>query len=287
MDTWTIIIIILSVLVLMQIITYKNYHIKNNILSNIRNLNLLQNNNENAISNKNIAESENVAEPENVAESENIAESENVAKPENVAESDSIEDKKETTNKNEVFHVGPNNYSYLEAQAVCESLGSRLAKEDEIKDAWKNGANWCNYGWSDKQKAFYPIQKNYWNTRNCLKKENEPHPCGEIGVNGGFFSNPHIRYGANCYGVKPERSDKQIEREKKWNKNKDKYKHLLYKNMDKNELDKLKNEHYNKILNDMKKNNLVDELYEFNNLKVKWSRHESNNDLSNRIIISN
>jgi hypothetical protein len=27
--------------------------------------------------------------------------------------------------------------------------------------------------------------------------------CGRPGINGGYFANPNIKFGANCYGVKP------------------------------------------------------------------------------------
>jgi len=30
--------------------------------------------------------------------------------------------------------------------------------------------------------------------------------CGRPGVNGGYFDNPELRYGVNCYGPKPPQS---------------------------------------------------------------------------------
>ena len=28
--------------------------------------------------------------------------------------------------------------------------------------------------------------------------------CGKVGVNGGYFQNPNLRFGVNCYGTKPK-----------------------------------------------------------------------------------
>ncbi len=34
--------------------------------------------------------------------------------------------------------------------------------------------------------------------------------CGTPGINGGYFDNPELRFGVNCYGVKPSESDNDI-----------------------------------------------------------------------------
>ena len=31
--------------------------------------------------------------------------------------------------------------------------------------------------------------------------------CGRPGLNGGYFDNPHLKFGVNCYGVKDEHTD--------------------------------------------------------------------------------
>ena len=180
---------------------------------------------------------------------------------------------------NEVFHIGKNDFSYEEAHAVCQTLGSRLATEDQLKNAWKNGANWCNYGWTQGQKTMFPIQKDYWNARNCLKPKGQPNPCGEIGVNGGYQPSPHLKLGVNCYGKKPERTDEQIARERKWLEEKDKYDATSYGKLSKEELDRIRNKRYKKILAGMRKDILVNEVKEFNNLKLKWSKYNQNNVL--------
>ena len=180
---------------------------------------------------------------------------------------------------NEVFHVGNNKYTYEEAPAVCETLGARLATEEELKRAWKNGANWCSYGWTQGQKGMFPIQQEYWNTRNCLVKNGEKNPCGEVGINGGVFPTPHHKFGVNCYGKKPERSEAQIDRERKWLAEKNRMDALSYREFSKEELDVVRNNRYEKILKNMKKEILVNEIKEFDNLKVKWSRIPENNVL--------
>ena len=101
----------------------------------------------------------------------------------------------------EVFNIGNNMYTYDDAQSVCTSMGARLATYDEIESAYNNGAEWCNYGWSDGQSAYFPTQKSTWNT--LQKSESSKHSCGRPGINGGFIDNPDVRFGVNCYGKKP------------------------------------------------------------------------------------
>ena len=65
-------------------------------------------------------------------------------------------------------------------------LGGRLATRDEVKAAWNKGAEWCNYGWSANQMAFYPTQKTTWDKLQKIKgHEND---CGRPGVNGGYIT---------------------------------------------------------------------------------------------------
>jgi hypothetical protein len=109
----------------------------------------------------------------------------------------------------EVFHIPRNKYTYSDAADVCKRLNSRLATYDEVEDAYKNGANWCSYGWSDDQMALFPIQKSVYNE---LKKiPGHEHDCGRPGVNGGYISKKHSKFGVNCYGKKPFITDKDKE----------------------------------------------------------------------------
>lgn len=117
--------------------------------------------------------------------------------------------------KEEVFNVSNNVYTYEDAQAVCKSYGGRLATYDEIEDAYQSGAEWTSYGWSDGQHAYFPTQKATWN--ELQKVKGHEHDLGRPGVNGGYFDNPKIMFGANCYGVKPPMSaaDKALMEAKK------------------------------------------------------------------------
>ena len=121
-----------------------------------------------------------------------------------------IKKKTEILAKPEVFNVGNNLYTYDDAQAICKSMDARLATYDEVETAYNNGAEWCNYGWSEGQMAFFPTQKSTWNRLqqggDCKKKN----ACGRPGVNGGYFRNPNIRFGANCFGIKPDAKDSDL-----------------------------------------------------------------------------
>lgn len=107
-----------------------------------------------------------------------------------------------TATFDEVFNVGNNMYTYDDAQSVCKSLGARLATYDDVENSYNNGGEWCNYGWSEGQTAYFPTQKNTWN--NLQKSESTKHSCGRPGINGGYISNPNVRFGVNCYGKKPQ-----------------------------------------------------------------------------------
>ena len=59
----------------------------------------------------------------------------------------------------QVFHVPNNIYTYKDSKAVCKAFGAELADYNQIEKAYKNGAEWCGYGWSKNQMALYPTQK--------------------------------------------------------------------------------------------------------------------------------
>lgn len=111
--------------------------------------------------------------------------------------------------KKEVFNVSNNLYTYEDARAVCKALDSRLATYDEIEAAYNKGGEWCSYGWSEGQMAYFPTQKATWTElqKNPQTKNN----CGRPGVNGGYMENPYIKFGVNCYGVKPKPSEKDLQ----------------------------------------------------------------------------
>ena len=106
---------------------------------------------------------------------------------------------------NEVFHISDQVYTYDQAQCKCAVYGAKLATHKQIIDAYNKGGNWCSYGWSDgdgKSNAYYITQQS---TIDKLQKGPEKHhnDCGKIGVNGGYFQNKNLQFGANCYGIKP------------------------------------------------------------------------------------
>ena len=109
--------------------------------------------------------------------------------------------------KKEVFHLSNQDYTYEQAKCKCESYGATLATKAQITDAYNNGANWCTYGWTDNQSAYYPVQQCEYDKlqiENERLPDNEKKYCGIPGINGGFFPNPGIKFGTNCYGIKPE-----------------------------------------------------------------------------------
>ena len=106
---------------------------------------------------------------------------------------------------NEVFNVAKNNFTYYDAEPLCNALGAELATYEQVKEAWGQGADWCNYGWVKGQMAVYPTQKE---THEKLQAgpADQRNACGTVGINGGYFDNPEFRYGVNCYGKKPVQS---------------------------------------------------------------------------------
>ena len=137
----------------------------------------------------------------------------------------------------QVFNIPGNEYTFEEAKALCKAYGSEIATYNQIEDAYKSGAEWCNYGWSKDQMALFPTQKKTWNKLQKIK--GHEHNCGRPGINGGFIKNPNVRFGVNCYGKKPNITEEEqilmdnstpyplTESEKKINKLVEKYKKNL------------------------------------------------------------
>jgi hypothetical protein len=111
--------------------------------------------------------------------------------------------------KKQVFHVPGNTYNYKNADAVCKAYGAKLADYSEIEKAYKNGAEWCSYGWSDNQMALFPTQKKTWNYLQTV--DGHENDCGRPGINGGYIANENVRFGVNCYGYKPKRTEQEAE----------------------------------------------------------------------------
>jgi hypothetical protein len=115
----------------------------------------------------------------------------------------------ELTMAKQVFHVPGNKYTYENSKAICKAYGGRLANYDEINKAYDEGADWCSYGWSDKQMALFPTQKEKWEHLQTIK--GHEHDCGRQGINGGYIANPNVRFGVNCYGYKPKITKEEID----------------------------------------------------------------------------
>jgi len=104
--------------------------------------------------------------------------------------------------KQQVFNIPGNYYNYENAKAICKAYDADLATYEQIEQAYNNGAEWCNYGWSADQKAYFPTQIQTYKKLQAIKgHEND---CGRPGINGGYIDNPKVRFGVNCYGLKPK-----------------------------------------------------------------------------------
>jgi len=124
------------------------------------------------------------------------------------AESEPVTDESlfATPSQEEVYNVGNNIFTYDDANAVCKAFDGRMANIDEVTRAHDKGAHWCNMGWTDGQRATFPVQKEEWDK---LQKgpERRKNDCGIPGVSGGYFANDKMRFGVNCYGVKPSQRE--------------------------------------------------------------------------------
>jgi len=111
--------------------------------------------------------------------------------------------------KPQVFHIPGNKYTFDNADALCQAYGAKLANYDEIEQAYKNGAEWCSYGWSEGQMAYFPTQKKTFDYLQGV--EGHENDCGRPGINGGYIANPNVRFGVNCYGYRPKITEQEQE----------------------------------------------------------------------------
>jgi hypothetical protein len=63
--------------------------------------------------------------------------------------------------KPQVFHIPGNKYTFDNADALCQAYGAKLANYNEIEQAYKNGGEWCSYGWSDRSISLFSNTKRY------------------------------------------------------------------------------------------------------------------------------
>ena len=112
------------------------------------------------------------------------------------------------SNISQVFNIKQNVYTLDDSAGVCGALGADVASMNQLIDAHKKGADWCNVGWTKDGLAAYPIQYSTWKTL----QDNEPNKrniCGAPGINLAR-NDPNLLYGVNCYGVKPEPKGNEI-----------------------------------------------------------------------------
>lgn len=102
----------------------------------------------------------------------------------------------------QAFHIPGNKYTYEDAKAMCKAYGTELASYKDLEKAYEQGADWCSYGWSEGQMAYFPTQYDKW--KKLQKIKGHEHDCGRPGINGGYIANPNVRFGVNCYGYKPK-----------------------------------------------------------------------------------
>ena len=107
--------------------------------------------------------------------------------------------------RQEVFNISKNTYTYYDAEPLCKALGAELATYEQLKEAYAKGADWCNYGWVKGQMAVYPTSDETYQKMQA-GSPGQQMACGRPGINGGFFDNPELRFGATCYGNKPPQS---------------------------------------------------------------------------------
>ena len=120
--------------------------------------------------------------------------------------------------KKEVFNVAQDKYTYTDAEPLCKAFGAELATYDQVKEAWNKGADWCNYGWIKGQSAVYPTQQSTYD-KIQMGPEEQRMSCGTPGVNGGYFDNPELRFGVNCYGSRPSETNADERNQMKKNHN--------------------------------------------------------------------
>ena len=131
----------------------------------------------------------------------------NILKKDIIKQTCAVEGEEDSGDTSEVYNVSPNVFTYEQSKSVCKQLKGKLATKKQLDDAFKKGASWCNYGWTKGQSAYYPTQGSFF-----TELQNNPSlsgACGNIGVNGGYFKDANLKFGVNCYGIKPakEKSD--------------------------------------------------------------------------------
>lgn len=118
------------------------------------------------------------------------------------------EDRKPGSGENQVFNISQNIFRYDQAEEACKKFDSTVATVNQVKQAYRKGANWCNYGWTQGGYALYPIQPGYFNS--IQSNPQCKWSCGnKPGLVGGKM-NSKFTLGVNCYGVPPKQTKKNV-----------------------------------------------------------------------------
>ena len=102
----------------------------------------------------------------------------------------------------EVFLIY-NKVNYLQAKELCKLYSGRLATKEDLEEAFKDGANWCTWGWLDGEKIGYPVQEKFW---TLIEKKHRGHCGPTAGINIIDNIDPLKVYSVTCYGKKPKKS---------------------------------------------------------------------------------
>lgn len=113
----------------------------------------------------------------------------------------------------EVFYVSDNTFTYDEAESVCKAYGAQLATYDDVEKAYRDGGEWCGYGWSAGGMALFPTQQDSWKKLQESGDPEKAKSCGRVGINGGYFDKK-MKFGVNCYGKKPAMKPGSMEKAK-------------------------------------------------------------------------
>lgn len=117
---------------------------------------------------------------------------------------DKTEEKEQKNKKKskEVFLIY-NKVNYLQAKELCKLYSGRLATKEDLEEAFKEGANWCTWGWLEGEKIGYPVQEKFW---SFIEKKHKGHCGPTAGLNIIENVEPTKLYSVTCYGKKPPKS---------------------------------------------------------------------------------
>ena len=72
--------------------------------------------------------------------------------------------------RQQVFNVSKNSYTYYDAEPLCKALGAELATYEQVKQAYEQGADWCNYGWVKGQWQSIPHKRVHGSSYKRVQK---------------------------------------------------------------------------------------------------------------------